>query len=343
MPGACLSLWSTDACESSIAGIWDSSDLVERGVFLGLALMLAYTVFFVIRFSRRYYLARREFQNLKSVDLPNFSRANSILLANLSPGLGTLRGIASAAPFLGLTGTCYAILAGAFVGFGMEKQAAIRALIIGTAASLRMAAAGIVVAIPAAFSYSMIRARVETLRGRLLPHRKLTANNLGSFQFAQTLPLTRRFVSSPPYALIAAPALACVVMMYMAFKPYTTPVGLAVALPSTRCNESAPDRLIVLRVTNSGELFLNMEPLRWEECSNRLATIYRSRANRELLLYAEDGVSFQTAANAIDLARNSPPPGPDSLDIKVILVTPERSRECAPRPVRPVPVRRAFR
>ena len=60
MPGACLNSWQTDACEWSIGYVWRSSDWIERGLFITLALMLSCTLFVFIRFFRRYYLARRE-------------------------------------------------------------------------------------------------------------------------------------------------------------------------------------------------------------------------------------------------------------------------------------------
>ena len=50
------------------------------------------------------------------------------------------------------------------------------------------------------------------------------------FRLAQTLPLQKPFSRLPPFALIAAPALASIVAMYMALEPYKTPVGLGVRL-----------------------------------------------------------------------------------------------------------------
>jgi hypothetical protein len=46
MPGACLNSWQTDECEWSIGHGWRSSDWIKRGIFVALALMLAYTLSF---------------------------------------------------------------------------------------------------------------------------------------------------------------------------------------------------------------------------------------------------------------------------------------------------------
>jgi biopolymer transport protein ExbD len=125
--------------------------------------------------------------------------------------------------------------------------------------------------------------------------------------------------------------------------PTDIATGLEVRLPPFPCHDEASDRIIVLRITNAGELFINMEALPWAHLSDRLAEIYRMRASREIDLYSEDEVPFQAVANAIDIARNSPRPGPDSLDIKVVLVTPKASRECIPIPVRIIHIKQALR
>src|SRR6266702_4556962 len=89
-PGACPKLWLINGYEWSIGNIWQWSDWVERSIFITLALMLGYTVFDVVRFSRRYYLARRESCTL----FPDFILAsqpgNHRLVAELVRGVGTL-------------------------------------------------------------------------------------------------------------------------------------------------------------------------------------------------------------------------------------------------------------
>jgi biopolymer transport protein ExbD len=349
MPETCLSLWPTDACEWSIADIWHWSDLVQCSIYVGLALMLGYTFFVLVRFLRRFYLSRHELRDFRT-EAGTDLRSRQKLIADLSQGLAALKAIASAAPFLGLAGTCYGIIGGAFIGFNMEKHTAMSMLMINIAASLATAAAGILAASPAAFSHDFIRTRVEGLRTE-----RTVAGGISdefdirtrSVRFAQRLPLRKRFCNLPPFALIAAPGLGSIVCLFLTFEPYITPTGLRVALTSTSCDHGpvqlAPDRMLVLRIASSGELFINMEPLPWSELSDRLAANYGTLASRELYLHVEDEVSFQTVADAIDIVRNSPAPGPDSLDIEVILVTPNAARECVPMPVRVIPVEPAFR
>src|SRR5215831_9721805 len=117
MPGACLNSWHTDACEWSIGYVWRSSDWIERGLFIALALMLCYTVFVCIGVSRRYDLARRESRAFVPDSWRAVHRRQRTLVADLSRGLRTLKGIACAAPFLGLAGTSYWVLGGLFFGY----------------------------------------------------------------------------------------------------------------------------------------------------------------------------------------------------------------------------------
>ena len=102
MPGACLKSWQTDAWEWSIGHVWRSSDWIERGIFVALALMLAYTLFVLIRVSRRYYLARRESRALVHDSWRTFQLSQRTIVADLRRGLQTLKAVANAAPFLGL-------------------------------------------------------------------------------------------------------------------------------------------------------------------------------------------------------------------------------------------------
>jgi biopolymer transport protein ExbD len=154
--------------------------------------------------------------------------------------------------------------------------------------------------------------------------------NRRPFRLAQTLPLKKRFSSLPPFALIAAPALASVVVMFMAFEPYESPTGLDVGIASDRCELEGDDRPIVLRITDAGELFINQTQEGWNSLAGRLSEIYRTRVHRTLYLHADDGVPFQTVTDAVDIVENTPVTvgpqtglmGTDKLDITVRLVTP---------------------
>jgi biopolymer transport protein ExbB/TolQ len=162
-----------------------------------------------------------------------FWRSQRKLTAKFIFGLGTLRSIADTAPFLGLAGACELILNGAFRGFGMERHTVMLMLTTGTATSLVSTAMGLLVAMPASWSYNYVRGRVEMLDSEMSQKalnivRKLNAHleplsraehivfgpgwhkpwKLGQhFQFAQSQPLRKRFSEMPAHGLLAAPGL----------------------------------------------------------------------------------------------------------------------------------------
>lgn len=322
-PRACLSLWPTEECEWSTWNLWRSSDMVQRTIYLSLALMLGYTFFVLLRFLVRYYSRHR--------DLPAFGSRSGIdsfldrrkLICGLSQGLLTLKGISAAAPFLGLAGTSYGILAGLFVGYSGSPRGYFALVFTRIAFGSAPTLAGILVAVPAVVFHNLVRTCIENFSVPGFSTHNCTTSGLVHFRLAQTLPLKRRFSSLPPFATLAAPALACVVVLFTPFHPYRAPTGLTVLLPSFRCRPEVSDRIIVLRVMANRELFINQEPIAWTDLPRRLSAVYSTRALRELYLLAEDGASLQTVADAIDAVRSIQDAEFNSLHIKVLLITPQ--------------------
>lgn len=228
MPGACVSLWQTDKGAWSAEYFWHWFDYVERGIFLGLALMLACIRFVLIRFLRRRLAFSLECRKFPLESSPDFLMRKRMLVAGRSRGLWVLKGIGSAAPFLGLAGTTYLIPHELFRGFSMSRSSALYYLTNGTTSTLISAAAGIFVAIPAVVIHNVLRTRVETMQRELSA---AFANPIQrTFPRAQTLPLKRQFASLPPFALIAAPVVACTVAVFVA-APSDITTGLEVHLP----------------------------------------------------------------------------------------------------------------
>ena len=255
--------------------------------------MMAYTFCVLIRFLRCYYMDRHELRDFRPEAGPHF-RNRKRLISDLSRGLGTLKGFSSTAPFLGLAGTSYGILAALWFGYSGSPERYFALVFTRMAFAFTTTLAGILVAVPAAVCHNILRRRVESFSSTLSSTCDATTDGIGSFQLAQTLPLKKRLSSLPPFAVLAAPALACVVVLFTPFHPYRTPTGLTVLLPSFPCRPEVADRIIVLQVTERGELFINTQPLTWTDLPRRLSQIYSTRASRELYLRAENGASFQT-------------------------------------------------
>jgi biopolymer transport protein ExbB/TolQ len=95
-----------------------------------------------------------------------FQRSCKILAADLSAGLGTLRTIASTAPFVGLMGTCLGIM-NAFRGIAMSKSAALAMIASAMAEALVTTAARLLVAIPAVWCHNYLRIRFDLFKSEM--------------------------------------------------------------------------------------------------------------------------------------------------------------------------------
>jgi biopolymer transport protein ExbD len=297
-----------------------------------LALMLVCVVVLVTRIVYRYHLAR------PVGDTDSASRGK--LAAVLSIELGSLKAIASSAPYLGLAGTCVGIMSGlGFGGIDMEKNAALALISSRIAVALVTTAAGILVAVPATCSYNYLCTRKDLLESEVSndPSAQIRRYRQGTRRLA----LTKRFSQLPAFALIAAPGLAVLVAAYTPYFAPRAPTGFGIELASTRCEYDGDDRLIVLHITDAGKLLLNTEQEDWNGLAGRLSEIYSLRVHRTLYFLADDGVPFQTVADALDIVENAPVTvgsqavgmGVDKLNITVLLITPSALNARCPEPV----------
>lgn len=281
--------------------MWRVSDLVECLIFIGLALMLAYTAFVAIRFSLRYYPACRKFRGLLSESTVGSQTSRKVLVADLSRGVGTLKAIASAAPFLGLAGTSYGILClfarGLFWSYEWSP--------IQTSAALVATAAGLVVAIPAAVSYNVVRLRLEKFENS--GSSALLEATPRSYGFAQTLPLRNRSSGLPAFALIGAPVLAFLIPMLAVTLVPAIPVGLRVHVSkiSSRDHELPPIIVSVIAVKGSGRpvLCVNSKETSWDELGTTLRSQLKIRPLWIVYVEGDDETPWRDVVNVIDVAR----------------------------------------
>jgi biopolymer transport protein ExbD len=329
MSGVCLNSWPTYGCEWSVGYVWRWMNWMVRLDVIVLALMFATSFVVVTRVSLRYHSARRE----------RDSANGRKLAAVLRIEVGSLKSIASTAPYLGLAGTCFGIMSGlGFGGIDLEKNVALALISSRIAVALVTTAAGILVAVPAICSYNYLRTRIDSLESEAS---KDSEQIIRYRQGTRRLALTKQFSQLPAFALIAAPALAALVAVYTPYFAPREPTGLELELASTLCEHDGNDRVIVLHVTDAGKLFLNAEQDDWNSLAGRLTEIYSMRVHRTLYLLADDGVPFQTVADALDIVENAPITagpqavvlGTDKLDITVRLVTPRALNARCPEPV----------
>jgi biopolymer transport protein ExbB/TolQ/biopolymer transport protein ExbD len=298
-----------------IAEMWRASDLIECLIFLALALMLVYTLFVTARFFRRYFLARRKSFFYGSGATAESQQSKKNFIAELSCGVGTLKAIAAYAPFLGLAGTAYGILAlfsrgliGATYPFDSTIPLEVSTALVATAA-------GLIVAIPTAVCYNVLCIRLERLRtacsGALL---QVTRRSYG---FAQTLPLRRRFTGMPAFALIAAPVLAILLPMFALLLYPGTPRGLSVHLLKIAVGNYDPAPVVVSVIdagpTSEPKVYVDSKETSWSELDGTLKRQLRLRPRWIVYVAADENVSWSHVAYAIDVARG--------LQAEVVLLT----------------------
>ena len=288
--------------EWSLRYLWHWMNWLQRVEVIVLALMLAHVVVVVIHVSYRYRLARRA----EGIDTSSrgFHRGRRKLLADLSVKVGTLNSIALVAPYFGLAGTSIGIWTG-LQGIGLVADSALAAVIAAGTVTVAFVTtvAGLLVAIPAAWSYNYLRTRIDLLESEISDDVPVRRN--GHFRFDQKFPLAARF-SKIPFPLLAAPILAILAgVVFMEYSSYKTPTGLSVSVVPARCEYEGDDRLIVLRLTDAGKLFINQTQEDWNSLPEVLAKIYGLRVHRTLYFLAEDGVPFQTVADALDIVENA--------------------------------------
>ncbi|MGA7633609.1 MAG: MotA/TolQ/ExbB proton channel family protein [Terriglobales bacterium] len=299
-----------------------------------LALMLAHVVVVVIRVYYSYRLAR----SAEAIDTASraFQRDPRKLVADLSIKVGALKSIALVAPYLGLLGTCTGIVTG-FRGVDIVADSALAAVMASGAVTVALitTAAGLLVAIPATWSYNYLRTRIDLLESEIsidVPVRRSR-----HFGFTQKFPLAALF-SRIPFPVIAAPSLAILVgVVFMEYSSYETPTGLYLDMrPGALLCEHDEDRLIVLHMTDAGEVFLNQEQEEWNSLAGRLSEIYSMREHRTLYLIADDEVSFQTVADVIDVVESTGSSvRPEPLEIAVRLITPAAMKATCFHPIAP--------
>jgi biopolymer transport protein ExbD len=331
--------WQPDGCEWTVRYLWRWMSSFGRLDVIVLALMLVYLFAVVIHVCYRYYLARR----VRRID----SASSKKLAAVLNIKMGSLKSIALTAPCLGLAGTCLGILS-AFGGVGMEAHAALAMIATRIALALIPTAVGIPVAVLATCFYNYFCTRMDLLegevfeegqeRGRHFQRARVSANG----RFAE-LPAFGLLGAFPAFGLLAALGLTVLIKVYMPFPSLHTSAGFYVELASTRCEFDGDDRLIVLHITDTGKLFLNLEQEDWNNLANRLSQIYSMREHRTLYLVADSDVPFRTVADVLDTIENASATqtepqavgmSKDQLGIQVQMLTPKAfNTDCLLKPV----------
>jgi len=118
--------------------------------------------------------------------------------------------------------------------------------------------------------------------------------------------------------------LLVLLIIFMVITPLT-PKGLDALVPQPpkdkNKQEEPPDRTIVVQViapANAGgraTLKINQDDVGWDQLENRLAEIFKTRAEKVMFVKGDDNLSFSDVAQVIDIAHSA------DLSMKIGLIT----------------------
>ena len=298
---ACTSSWQTYGCECGIPCLWQSMGLLRRLDVIVLAFMLARVIAIVGHAAYRYHAIRRS----PATD----TNSRRMFAAELSLRLYTLRSIAHTAPFLGLAGSCIGIF-DSFTGIGMQKATALAFLSSNLGRAPITTAAALLVTVPAIWSYSYLRTRLDLLQVETSgSERETIRERKRCVGVAQSLPLKKQFSGLPSSAVTVAPCLALVIAGFITFSSFDISRGLPVGLlrPGGRAAReeyfTTDPVVIVVAMSGNGSplLYVNSKKTPLDELRNTVRGELELRPRRVAYVEAESGVRWTDVANVIDI------------------------------------------
>ena len=103
--------------------------------------------------------------------------------------------------------------------------------------------------------------------------------------------------------------LLVLLIIFMVITPLT-PHGLDVLAPQPPPPNQPPpdpnqDRTVVIVIDKDKSLKLNQDPIEWAKLGDRLAEVFKTRAERVVFVKGDTDLSFETVAHAIDIAKGA--------------------------------------
>jgi biopolymer transport protein ExbD len=98
--------------------------------------------------------------------------------------------------------------------------------------------------------------------------------------------------------------------------------GLSVGIVVARCSSPEQLRMIRLQIEDDGSLSIDNNPITAGELSRRLPVTYEDRWEKVLFFEADDSVSYQQVATAIDIVQTA------VSGITLTLITPSTRESC---------------
>lgn len=81
--------------------------------------------------------------------------------------------------------------------------------------------------------------------------------------------------------------------------------GLDLALPEAKTSDRLEPEEIVVYITKEGELYINVEPVSWEDLETRLQESLASGSKKTLVVKADKDVPFSWFVRVMDISRQA--------------------------------------
>ncbi|MGA8866912.1 MAG: hypothetical protein WB510_08080, partial [Candidatus Sulfotelmatobacter sp.] len=190
-------------------------------------------------------------------------------------------------------------------------------------------AAGLLVAVPAVWSYHHLCRRVELLDSEVFDDALETGPDSErcsqQSRFAQKFPLKKQFSKPPSFASVGAPVLAIIVAAFTIFPPSQPPKGLHVRLLQPGALETKdrfPVEPFAIRVVDitagSPTIYINSKIMPWGKLGNTVRDELQVRPGRTVTIEAGNRASWADVANVIDVV--------EGFHANVVLLTDEKFR-----------------
>lgn len=103
--------------------------------------------------------------------------------------------------------------------------------------------------------------------------------------------------------------LLVLLIIFMVITPLT-PHGLDVLAPQPPPPNQPPpppdqDRTVVIVIDKDRSVKLNQDPIEWPKLQDRLTEVFKTRAERVVFVKADKDLTFDTVAQAIDMAKGA--------------------------------------
>lgn len=81
--------------------------------------------------------------------------------------------------------------------------------------------------------------------------------------------------------------------------------GIKVKLPKAHAVETDAEKSIVLTLTKEGAIYLNYQPIAWDDLSTRLYQLILELPNSLIVIVADEDVPLSQAVNVLDIAKGA--------------------------------------